>query len=195
MDSVGHVPDRHLIGRPPRKERLEQLPADGAVQAADAVHRAASVQRQKRHVERFTAIAGVASAQRHQFVKRDPQAVGAVARETGPHQVGGKAVEACFHGGVRGEQIAGAGCRQRHVERLAGLLHEAGRSLQHRERGMALIQMTHLGLNPQGLQQAPAADSEHHLLPDTKFGSAAVQFAGDGAILGIVRRIVGVQKI
>ena len=36
MDAIGDVADRHLGGRPARKQRLEDPPADLAMQAADA---------------------------------------------------------------------------------------------------------------------------------------------------------------
>ena len=46
VHSVGHVRYRHLCFRPPGKERLEELPAHLTVQFADAVDRAAAVDRQ-----------------------------------------------------------------------------------------------------------------------------------------------------
>ena len=64
MDSVGHMADRHLGRWPARKQRLKQTPADGAMQPADAIDRAASAQREIRHIEGFLGIARIAAVPR-----------------------------------------------------------------------------------------------------------------------------------
>ena len=81
-----------------------------------------------------------------------------------PHQLRREAVEAGFHRRVRGEKIAGPRDRERHRERLPGILHVGAGALQHGERGVTFVQMTHLGLHAERAQQPPAADAQNQLL-------------------------------
>ena len=69
MDAVGHVPDRHFVLWPVRKERLKEMPADFPMQAAYAIHRAAAANRQIGHVERFRRVVRVLAAQGQQIVE------------------------------------------------------------------------------------------------------------------------------
>ena len=80
------------------------------------------------------------------------------------HERGREAVEARPDGGVGGEEIAGARDGQRHVERLAGFLHEIAGPLQNGERRVAFIEMADFRLEPERAQQTPAADAEEHFL-------------------------------
>ncbi len=74
-------------------------------------------------------------------------------------------------------------------------LRELARPLQHREGGVALVEMADLDLRVQRLHQAPAADAQHDLLHQPHLAAAAVQLAGDAAIGRAVHRVVAVQQI
>jgi hypothetical protein len=66
-----------------------------------------------------------------------------------------KAVKSCRHGRMSGEKIPGPGGGQRDIERLVVFLHEIECTFQHRERCVALIEMTYFGTNPQRPKQSP----------------------------------------
>ncbi len=145
MDTVGHVSHRHLYFGPSGKEDLEEAAADAAVEAADSVGCATAAQREIRHIERLGVVAWIHAAQRHQIAERNLQFFLGIHPEVPVHEVRGKAVKSGSHGRMGGEQIARAGRRQRDVERLAVILHERTRALQHGERGVTFVEMTDFG--------------------------------------------------
>ncbi len=98
-----------------------------------------------------------------------------------PHQVRREAVEAGLHRRVGGEEIAGPRHLERHLKRLAGGLHEIRGPLQYGERRVAFVEMAHLGIEPQGSQEPPAANTQHELLGDAHLYTPAVQLIGDAA--------------
>ena len=57
-------------------------------------------------------------------------------------------------------------------------LHELSNPLQGQERGVALVEVAHRGLDPQRLQRPHPADPEDHLLPEAHLLVAAVQRVG-----------------
>ena len=79
-------------------------------------------------------------------------------------RAGDKPVEAGRHRGVGGEEIARSRDGQRHLERLAGLFHEAAGALQHREGRVPFIEMTDFRLQAERPKQSPATDPEQQLL-------------------------------
>ena len=110
-------------------------------------------------------------------------------------QRGGKTVETGGHRGVRGEEIARAGNRESGIERLPGRFHEVAGAFEHGEGRVPFVQVTDLGLQAERAEQPPAADPEEQLLLKAQFRSASVEFAGDPAMGGEVRRIVAIQQI
>ena len=62
VNSIGHMTDRHFILRPMRKERLEQMPADLAMQAAHAIHRTAAANGQICHIETLRQVIWILTA-------------------------------------------------------------------------------------------------------------------------------------
>ena len=60
---------------------------------------------------------------------------------------------------------------------------------------MALVEMTHLGVEAERAQQAPAADAEHQLLLQPQLRAAAVQLAGDAAHRRGIGGIVAVEQV
>ncbi len=96
---------------------------------------------------------------------------------------------------MRGKKISGARDRQGEIEWLLDALHVRARSLQHCKRGVALVEVAHFRLQAQRLDQLPAANAENLFLFQPQFGTAAVQFTGDAAVLRDIRGIVGVQQI
>ena len=111
------------------------------------------------------------------------------------HQSGVEAVETRRYGGMRGKQVAGAGGRQRAVEICAGACHVVAGSFEHHQGRVAFVEMTDLRCKSEGVEQAPAADTQDHFLHEPQFGAAAVQFAGNPSIGWMVRRVIGVQEI
>src|SRR6516165_2334997 len=71
MDAIGDVTDRHLDLRPARKQRLKDMPADMAVQAADAEALHRCPHRQIGHIERLVSIIVTGTAQREEFIQPD----------------------------------------------------------------------------------------------------------------------------
>ena len=67
MDPVGHMANGHLVLGPAGKQGLEDVPADFAVQLADAVDRAAAPDGEVRHVEGFLVVVGILPSQGHQI--------------------------------------------------------------------------------------------------------------------------------
>ena len=195
VDAVGDMSHRHLDFRPTRKERLENTTAHLAVQAAHAVHRPAAPDGKIRHVERLIRVVRILPAERKEIAQRDAQLLLGVRPKQALEEGRREAVEARRDRGVRGENIAGAGDRQRHVERTPRVLHEAPRALQYRERRVPLVEVTDLGLEPERSQQSPAPDPQQELLLQPQLRAAAVQLAGDAAERGRIRRVVAVEEI
>ena len=64
MYTVGDVTNRHLRGRPARKERLKNAAAHVSMQTADAIHGSAAAQRQVRHIKGLGDVLGILAAER-----------------------------------------------------------------------------------------------------------------------------------
>ena len=153
MDAVGDVTHRHFNLGPTGKEWLEQIPANMAVQAADAVDGAAATHGEVGHVERLVGVVWIGTAQRQQLLYTDAQGI----LDMGPQPLfdkgRGEPIETGFDRRMGGEEVTGARDRQGDVERHTVVLHEAPGPFQHGEGGMALIEVADLGLQPQGPQQ------------------------------------------
>jgi hypothetical protein len=65
---------------------------------------------------------------------------------------------------MRGEKIARASHRQSLGKRLPRIFHVTARALQHRESGVAFVQMADLGMNAQRPQKPPPGDAQNPLL-------------------------------
>ncbi len=96
---------------------------------------------------------------------------------------------------MRGKKITSTRGRQGNGKGLPACLHEIACALQHRERRMAFIQMTHIRLNAQGIEHAPSAYAQHQLLHQTQIRLAYIELAGYAAIGRVICRIVTVQQI
>ncbi len=60
---------------------------------------------------------------------------------------------------------------------------------------MPLVQVVHAGIEPKFLQQTRAADSQHHLLHQTRFAIAAVQMSRNQPVSRFILSDIGIQKI
>ena len=81
--------------------------------------------------------------------------------------------EAVKSGGDRrvgGENIPGARGGQGRIEGLLRLAHEGACALQDRQSSMPLVQVAHVGLNAQRLEQPPASNPQHHFLLQPHLG-------------------------
>src|SRR2546425_4769540 len=116
------------------------------MQAAHAVDRAAAPDGEIRHVEGFIRVVRILAAERQQVAQRDAKVLLGVLPMKALDEGRGEAVEARRDRGVGGEDVSRAGDRERHVERVPGVLHEAPGALQHGEGRVPLVEMADLGL-------------------------------------------------
>ena len=194
VDAVGGVTDGHFVGRQGRPDARPQPPADLAVQLGDAVARAAQPKGEHGQAQRLVVVVRVLAAEGEELLPGQAQP-GPIVLEVLVDQPGLEGVVAGRDGGVGGEHV-----RRRH--RLAGrlegdapLLHQNADALEAEEGGVALVHVEHVGLDAQELQGPHPAYAEENLLADPHFLVAAVELAGDLAILGRVLRHVGVQQV
>ena len=154
VDAVGDVSDRHFVRRPARKERLEEMAADFAMQTADAIDRAAAADGQIGHVESLRRVVRVLAAQGQQVLELDADSLLRVAAEVLLDEGRGETVETGGHRRVGGEKVPRPRGGQRGFEGLPGLLHETARALQHGEGRVAFVQVTDFRLDAQRAQAA-----------------------------------------
>ena len=143
------------------KSGCEKMSAHLPVQATHAIHRAASADRQIRHVEILRGVVRVLAAQRQQIVQRDAELLFGVPPEVVFDESRSETVEAGGHRRVGGEEVARSRDGQCDFKRLPGLLHETAGALQHGERRMPFVQMADFRLDAERGEQPPAADAEH----------------------------------
>ena len=135
------------------------------------------------------------AAESQQILKCNAQLLFCVSFKVLRDQGGFEAVEAGGHRSMGGEEIPGTGGRQRGFEGLPCLFHEGASALQNGERRMPFVEVADLGLDSQRAQQAPSADAEQQFLLEAQLRAAAIEFAGDSAMSGVVRRIVAVEQV
>ena len=80
------------------------------------------------------------------------------------------------------------------VERIAVPLHPPADRLQRGEHGVPLVQMVDAGHDSHRADRPHAAHAEHELLPDPQPRVAAIEPAGQFAVLRIVHLDVGVEQ-
>ena len=109
---------------------------------------------------------GFCAAQSQQVLECDAELSVRITAEILLDQRRREPIEAGGHRGVRGKEVAGTRDGQRDLERLPGLLHEAAGSLQHRERGMAFVQVADFRLDARAPRRSrqPPIPSTHLLL-------------------------------
>ena len=190
VHTVGDVPHRHFPDRPAGETGVEQAPAHLPVQARDAVHAVAHRHGQPGHVEE----AGLVPPQGQEVLHVEAQ-IGDEAAQVAAHQTRLETVESGRHGGVGGEQVAGAGGPQGLVEIHSVTAGVGADARQGGEGGVPLVEVAHLRFQIQGLQHPPAADAQDHLLEQTLLGPAAVQLGGDTPVHRAVDRVVAVQQV
>ena len=128
-------------------------------------------------------------------MERNAEPVLRIAAEILLNQGRREAVKTSGHRRVRREQIARPCGGKCNIEGLPGLPHERPGAFQHGEGRMPFIQVAHFRMEAQCLEQPPAADAEDQFLLNAQLRTAAVQFAGDAAMGGEVRRVIAVQQI
>ena len=115
MDAVGNMADGDFIDFFAGIERLPHLAADAPMEFTHAVRCARGLQGEHGHAEWFIRALWIHPAHAHQFILRDAKLC-SIGAERVFHQGGTKAVVACFHGGVGGEDALVAGGGQGFVE-------------------------------------------------------------------------------
>src|SRR5271168_3395643 len=133
------------------------------MQLAHAVDRTSSSNRQIRHVERLVRIVGTSPAKGQQILKTDVQTLGGVPVQIEMDQRGRKSVEPRCYGRVCRKQVSGARRGERYCKTRIVFIHKGERALEHGERGVALVEMTDLGVLSQLFQEAPSGDSQDQL--------------------------------
>ena len=116
-----------------------------------------------------------------------------VAFEVPIHPVEGERVVSRRHGCVRREH-RGLGYAAVCLVGREPLFHVFAESLQGHERGVSLVGVPHIGVDPERPEHAYSADPEHDLLPEPHLVVAGVQLLGEGPVLGIVQVDVGVHQ-
>ena len=109
-------------------------------------------------------------------------------------QGGGEAVVPGGDGGVRREDGHLRDVADRLAERRRVGLHHRADHLQPREGAMPLVQVEHRGRDPQGVQDADAADAQEQFLADPDARVAAVEPRRQRAVARGVLRHVGIQQ-
>ena len=162
MRAVRDVVDRDVVRRVAGEHRDPHPPRHLAVQAADAVARAAQPDRERRHAGRLARVVRAGAAQRHELVRRDAEPRGqvVVGRE---HLVDAVGLVPGRHGRVRREDEALAHGGERILERRAFRDRLRG-ELEPGECGMAFVQVADGRLDAERLQRADAADPEQRVL-------------------------------
>ena len=171
------------------------MPADFPVQATHAIHRPASPDRQIGHVETLRRVVWILPAQGQQIVDGNAKLILRIPAEVLRDKSRRETVKAGSDGGVGGEQVSRPRGGQRDLERLRGLLHETTRAFQHREGGVPFIQVTDFRTESERGQQPPSPNPEDHLLLESQLRPTPIQFAGDPAMSGKVRRVIAVQQV
>ena len=111
------------------------------------------------------------------------------------NEFGIEAVETGGNCGMRRKDISCPRNVHGQVKRLFMVLHIAACPFEDRERRMTFIEMANLRLQTYGPQQSPAADTKHDLLFQPHLRVAAIEFAGNPAMSGSIREIVGVEQV
>ncbi len=197
VDAIGDMADRHLALWPAAKQRLEDVPADPAVLAADADAQPGATHRQIGHVERLSRVVRIGTAERQNLRQRDAnlaQKAVEIAR-VGVDQRRREAIEPGFHRGMRREDVAGARRPPRLPERPPGAALKATSPLHHRKGRVALVQVADTGLRCHSFDDPPAGDAEHDLLQQPGLGVGIVETLGDGAVGRVIAGIVGVEQV
>jgi|SRR6516165_5103167 len=166
MNAVGDMTDRHLLLRPAGKQRLENMPADMAVQAADAEALHRCPHGQIGHIERLVSIVVTGTAQREEFVQPDAglgEKTFDIARIFAKG-VGRESVEPGCYGRVGGKNVSCASRPQCLAKRQTRAPHMGPRSLENRKGAMTLVQVTDLDLRGERLDRPPSRDPEDNLL-------------------------------
>src|SRR5208337_4917906 len=108
--------DRDFVQRPAGEQRLEDAPADLAVQAAHAVDRPAPADRQICHVETFRRVVRVLAAQGQQIVECYAESLLGITAEVLLDKGRRETVKAGGHGSVGGEEVSRSSGGQRYFE-------------------------------------------------------------------------------
>src|SRR6185312_2671925 len=111
MYAVGDVRDRDFSGGPALEQWFEEMPADLAMEPADAIDATAAANGQISHIESFVRIVRVGAAEREEIADGNAQSFLRVVAEVPGEQRGVEMIESGSDGGVSGKEVAGAGDR------------------------------------------------------------------------------------
>ncbi len=194
VDAVGDVADGDFLFHPPRPEVGPHPPGDAAVQAAHGVGPPRELQPEDGHAEILALVLRFDAAEAHQLVRRNPQLV-AQRPKMLFDQGGVKAVVSGGDGRVGGEDGPLGDLAEGLVETQAVVFHPLAGGFERGERTVPFIQMIDAGRDSQCPQGADAAHAGHHLLADTGAVVAAIEAAGQLAVLGAVPLDIAVQQM
>ena len=195
MDSVGHVADGDFVLRPARKQGPKEMTADLPVQAAYPIDRPAAPDCQVGHVEGLRRVVRVLPAESQQIVKGNAEPLFGIPPKVLLDEGRSESVKTGGHCGVRGEEVSCSRGLQCDLEGLSGFFHETAGTFQHGERCMSFIQVTDFRFDSERAEQSPSANPEQQFLLESQLGAAPIEFAGNAAMSGKVRRIIAVQQV
>jgi hypothetical protein len=185
MYTIGDISDGDFALGPTRKEWLKDATTHSSVQPTDTEARQRAAKRKVRHIERTSRALLIGPRKREHlgwvdanFYQRRP-----ILRE----ELQGKAIEACADRRVGGEHIACARCPHCFSEADPQAGRQRTGPFQHRERGMAFVDMADHHLRMYRFNKSPAAYPKCDLLHKPHLGTAPVELAGDASVHGRVQ--------
>src|SRR5579864_2156570 len=197
MDAVRHVADRNLALGPARKQRLEDMPADPSMLAADANAKPRTPHGQVSHIEWLGGVVRSAATEGQQFRERHADFIKKTLEvmRIRCDQLRRKPIKRGFDRSMGRENVAGARRPERLSEQQPRPALERPCPLDHDKGGIPLVQVADLGLRRDRFDDAPAGDPENQLLEKSDLTASLVKPSGDATIGRAVERIVGIEKV
>ncbi len=191
VNAVRHEADQILF-RPDFGPVIRHEPRrHDAVNTADAVHAACTVQREPRHVEQ--ARHGRRTSQIEETIDGKSQLANEII-EVGHEQLVPEGIVSRRHRRMRRERaLTGHSFDRRAIRKAARKM--LTQQLENEERRVAFVEMEHRRLQTERAHRAQPADAENHLLPDSGGLVAAVQAIADVAIGRRVLRAIRIEEI
>src|ERR1039457_3972843 len=175
---------------------LENMPphviADVAVELADSVAERREMQRKHGQAERLIALAGIRKAEVDKLIHLDANIL-AVVLVVLADQPGIESFIARGHGRVRRKDRV-LGNLLTSLAKARPAFDDIANAFEPEERAVPLVHVPTGRLDPERLQRAYAADTEHDLLANAHLPSADIKLARNCPVGGIVLVRVGVQQ-
>ena len=164
------------------------------VQRADGIGPPRHFQSQHSHAERLAVVVRLHAAQPHQLIVRDTKRVSHRSKMLFNHAAI-KTIMASRHRRVCCKDRLSGHSSHRLVVRIAIAVHASANGLQCGKNRVALIEMVHARHDPHRANGLHSADTQHQFLTDANTRVAAIETAGELAIIRLVAFDIGVEEI